>query len=411
MGAPLLDGAMAGFNMMERHKARIGNENRLSRLDEQNESRYQDSQARLSDMDKQKADQYQDTVDYRKETAKNTADYRKKTTENTANYRNWQQNKQDKATTWAQDQQLIGVGWDYFRSNGQISPEHEEMFQRNPGYDPRTFQNPEMRNNIKALSQKMEGVVKTGKMSEVNNPENIQLFNSVFKDKFSSSIGTADPVSGKVIKDVNFAGFVPTEDKSHSVSFALNITYEDGSTEIKPRTQGGTTEQDDPVLTMKPDELIASIQAKSMMADMIERPEYWDKMGNSVGDSLNKRRQQSYRQTPEEKNKTSLEKEYRSEKSSLEKELRKAKSTVSEKMLEGDEATKYLQPIHDAIANLDKQYGVTQEEPVETKTTKYKSTLKGHDVDSVIKRFMSANKSMTEEQALSAAMNQGYISE
>jgi hypothetical protein len=362
MSNAIINGAQAGFNMMDRHYARLDNKNRLARLDEQNESRYQESQARLEQADQRNDERYKDTLDYREKQMQSQDDYRKQTTEATKEYRDWQQKKQEKDTVWAQDQKALGVGWEYFRANGRIAPEHEEMFQRNKGYDPRTFQNPEARNKVKALNAKLGEVINSGKMSQVNEPETVALFDQVFSDKFSASVGECDDAAKSKISAVNFAGFVPTDSKDGSVSLALKVTYENGMSTIKPMTQGRSTDKDDPVMQMKPDELIGAIQAKMMMADMIERPEYWDKMGESVGQSLLSRRSGS--QTSSEDRQLT---QYRKEKSSLEKELRKAKSEANEKYLEGDELTAYLKPINDAISDLDSQYGITKPE-VESKS-------------------------------------------
>jgi len=290
MGSALVQGALQGFNMMERHQSRINGERRLSDMDKRNEQRYQDGQGRLADMDKRNDDRYQDTLEYRNQTTANTAAYRKQTADNTEKYRDWQIAKSESDTQWTKDQKMLGTGWDYFRVNGQVALEHEEMFKRNAGYDPRTFQKPEMRAAVKGLGEKMQQAVSSGKVSEVNNPETIKLFDTVFKDKFSSSIGKFDHVVGAEINDVSFAGFVPTDSKDGSVSFALKVTYDNGKSEIKPMTQGRSTDQDDPVLQMKPEELVNTIRSKMMMADMIERPEYWDKMGHGIGKSLSKRK-------------------------------------------------------------------------------------------------------------------------
>jgi hypothetical protein len=415
MGQAILDGFERGFNMMERHKARLGSEDRLSRLDKQNESRYQDSQQRLSDIDEKNDARYKDTLAYREKQMQNQADYRDKTTDATKDYRDWQKNKQEKDTLWAQDQKALGVGWDYFRANGQIAPEHEEMFQRNKGYDPRTFQNPEARNKVKALNSKLGQVIKSGEMSKVNEPETVALFEQVFSDKFSSSVGEYDEAVGAKITSVNFAGFVPVDDKEGSVSLALKVTYDNGSSAIKPMTEGRSSNKDDPVTKMKPQELIGAIQAKMMMADMIERPDYWDKMGESVASNLIKGRRTS---GINQEDRTQAA--YRKELSAIDKDLTNAVAkiqgnsdlSITQKDREAaiDRVTKTFQQRKNA---LNESYGVenkgTPKEQPEPKG--YKSTVKDHDVDSVIGKFMSANKGMTKEQALTAAMQQGYISE
>jgi len=270
MGAAIIDGAMRGFNMMERHNARKQNQQRLSMLDERNENRYQKQQERFASIDEKSDNRYQDQLEYRDKTADATKEYR-----------GWQVKKQEADTEWTKDQKMMGVGWDYFRANGQIAPEHEEMFKRNPGYSPTSFADPAKRQQVKMLNTKMKQTIESGQLNQVNSPDTVQLFNSVFEDKIKKSVGESDPSRGTTIKDVNFHGFVPVGDKGE-VSFALKVDYENGESSIKPMSQGRSADPKDPPLVMQPKDLIGTIRAKMMMADMIERPEYWDKMGASI---------------------------------------------------------------------------------------------------------------------------------
>ena len=119
-------------------------------------------------------------------------------------------------------------------------------------------------------------------MAEANSSDTIKLFDSVFGDKIKASVGQYDETEKSKIASVDFAGFVPAERKDGSVALALQVTYENGAKKIKPMTKGRTSEGDDPVMTYTPKELVGTIKARAMMADMIERPEYWDKMGAEV---------------------------------------------------------------------------------------------------------------------------------
>ena len=295
-------------------------------------------------------------------------------------------------------------------ATGKISPEHQEVMERNKGYSPQAFQNPEYRQKIKALDEKVGAAISSGKISEVNSPETVALFDEVFQDKFSASVGTYDEEVGSKISAVNFAGFIPVpkknEDDEHKVTFALKISYANGAKpKIRPMSEGRTAEAGDPPLQMTPKELFDTLKVKTMMADMTERPEYWQKIGSSV------KRSMGVRSTGinNEQNANDAQKAYRRERSSLEKELRKAQQTAMKDMLEGEEKEKFLKPIQDSIDRLDNEYGIKKDD--KDKTPQYKSTLEGHNVDSVIERFMKANSNMTKEQALSAAIKQGYISE
>ena len=64
-------------------------------------------------------------------------------------------------------------------------------------------------------------------------------------------------------------------------------------------TKGRTSEGDDPVMTYTPKELVSTIKTRAMMADMIERPEYWDKMGTEVAANFGRRSVQQ-KEAPQE---------------------------------------------------------------------------------------------------------------
>ncbi|GGI85826.1 hypothetical protein GCM10007978_24370 [Shewanella hanedai] len=395
MGSALVDGAMSGFNMMERHQQRKNNNERLAMLDERDDQRYQDRQGRLSDLDKRDNERYQNTVDYRNQTAAETK-----------SHRDWQKSARENSEQWAKDQKMMGPGWDYFRANGQVSPEHKEMFSRNPGYDPRTFVNPEARQKVKLLGEKLESVMTSGQMTKVNEPETIELFDQVFKDKFSSSVGKFDHVIGASIEDVSFAGFVPTNSKDGSVSFALKVQYDNGKSEIKPMTQGRSTDKDDPVLQMKPDELVATIRGKMMMADMIERPEYWDQMGQSMSG----RKQSGQTQSQQQQNKT--EANYRKEQAMIARDETNAIAKIESDsgMMEEDrlDAIKRVQATYKQRAQaLDQSYGIESSE--DGGGSEYQSGVDGLSVEDVVEKFMQANEGMTKEQALKVAMDKGHI--
>jgi hypothetical protein len=279
MAGAFVDGALKGFEMMERHQERKDNKARLAEMDKRNEERYQDS---IDWRERQAAD----NKEWRESQAAESRDYRAKTLEANKQQRQWQQKYQTQQVQWQKDQQAIPVAWQSFRETGQIPEELSDVLERNKGMDPRTYMKPEYREAVKGLSTKLDTVIKSGNMAEANSPETIKLFNGVFKDKINSSVGQYDETVKSKIASVDFAGFVPAEREDGSVALALQVTYENGMKEIKPMTKGRTSEGDDPVMTYTPQELVGTIKTRAMMADMIERPEYWDKMGEKVGVSL-----------------------------------------------------------------------------------------------------------------------------
>lgn len=403
----LVSGFERGFNMMERHKNNQHRRERADRLDAENAQRHAASQARLSDIDKKNEQRYQaqqarlTQLDKRNEQRDS----------NTQAYRQWQMNQQKNTQQWAKDRDLFGPAWQYFRENGQVAPEHDEMFKRNPGYDPRTFQSPEYRAKVKRLGDKVQEVMAADNMEIANSPDTINAFNEVFKPSFARSIGEVDKATGATITDVNVAGLVPT---NNGLSFALKVDYDNGESQIKPMTQGRTSEPDDPVLTMQPKELVQTIKAKMMMADMIERPDYWDKMGMNVG-----QRMTAKQSSPKvDKHKAT----YLKELSDIEQDLTNALAKI-ETSLDSHEPERKAEAIAKVTslyqarkASVSKAYGYDEPATNEQSTSKasqvkYTSTVPKHDAEQLIKMFMDRNKGLSKDAAIALAKAQGYITD
>lgn len=286
MAGAFVDGALKGFEMMERHQARKDNKARLADIDKREDLRYQQTMERQARIDEERAKNQERDFNFRESQAESASDYRNQTLEANKQQRQWQQNYQTQQAQWQKDQQAIPIAVQSFRETGKIPEELEETMRRNKGLDPRTYLKEEYRNAVKELDSNLNEVIKSGSMAKVNNPETIKLFDKVFGDKLKASVGQYDDVVKSKIASVDFAGFVPAEREDGSVALALQVTYENGAKEIKPMTKGRTSEGDDPVMTYTPKELVSTIKSRAMMADMIERPEYWDKMGAQIGASF-----------------------------------------------------------------------------------------------------------------------------
>ena len=428
MAGAFVDGALKGFNMMERHQSRQFNEQRLSDLDKRNEERYQQGQMRLADLDKQRKTERAEDVAFRNQQAKQNNehqnatlrsmnDYRNKSLEQRAAETTWQQNWQEQQKLYQQDQGDIALGWQAFRTYGRVPEALEEVFARNPTKDPRKYTDPSLRESVKQLHSVMGEAIKTGQLSKVNEPDSIKLFNNVFKEKINSSVGHFDKLVGAKIADVNFAGFVPAEDKEGRVALALEVTYENGSKEVKPMTKGRTSQSDDPVLTFTPKELIGTINSAATMADMMERPQYYDRLGMQLNANM------GIRTSPQSKANDAKEAEYRKAKMQLLESKAKALADVES----GKGATVPLEgeAKEQAIAGVEAQFQKQMEqldsiyeknsssESLSKKrmgTLKYTSHIDGVDAKGVIAKFMEANKNLSEQQAIQIAIQQGYLS-
>lgn len=417
MAGAFVDGALKGFNMMERYKNNEFERNRLSQLDERDERRYQDKLERQAKQDKIEQQRYEEKSAREDKELNSLMDYRDKTLKNTQGEREWQQNYQIQQQQYKKDQGDIALGWQAFREYGEIPETLEEVFKRNPTKDPRRYTDPDLRANVKQLHGMLGEAIKTGQLSKVNDPTFVNLFNTAFKEKISASVGQYDEVVGSKIADVNFAGFVPTERKDGSVALLLQVTYENGAKEQKPMTKGRTSQSDDPVLTFTPKELVGTVNSAATMADMMERPEYYDRLGKQLNANM------GIRTSPQSKANDAKEAEYRKAKMQLLESKAKALADVESGKgaimpLAGYEKAQAIAGVEaqfqrqlTELDNLyDKKSDVDPKNKRQTETVKYTSHIDGVDAKGVIAKFMEANKNMSEQQAIQIAIQQGYLS-
>lgn len=415
MAGAFVDGALKGFEMMERHQARKDGKARLSSMDERNEERYRESIERQNRMDEERRENRESDVTWRESQAESTNNYRSDALTANKEQAKWQQNYKNQQAQWQQDQQAIPVAWQSFRETGQVPEELSDVLERNKGMDPRTYMNPQYRAEVKGLGEKLDNVIKSGNMAEANSPETLNLFNNVFKDKISQSVGQFDEKVNSKIASVDFAGFVPAEREDGSVALALKVTYANGAQEIKPMTKGRSSDGDDPVMTYTPKELVHTIKTRAMMADMMERPEYWDKMGAEVAANFGRGTKASAGKGGDNG--------YQKQLNSIQDEMTKALAKIEggsdlDYLDDGgrEEAKNRVKKLYqDRIEQLQESYGTSSSsKPTnpnqKNESVKYISKIDGVDAKGVISKFMEANKNLSEQQATQIAIQQGYLS-
>ena len=315
MGQAILDGFERGFNMMERHNARVGRDERTARLDEQNENRYND------------------TVDYRKQTAENTANYRKQESTAKSKHRQWQVNQAEEQKQWALiSPQMENIHNEYFKT-GELPEQAAKFFEENPqyaDYNPSTYQDPNFRKAAKDLQAKTTEIFKSKKLHQFKDPAYIKSFNDAFQSKIQQGVGEDDIPRNAKITSKSVAELIPTRDGK--VSIGLKVTYQpnDGGasySEIQPMTKGKTSDQEDPVNEWGLPEIMSAINTRASMADMAENGEhYLNRSGNTLkamgfGGAKDK-------------------KAYRNELSSIEKDLAKAITDIQGDSSYMDEASR-----------------------------------------------------------------------
>lgn len=413
MAGAFVDGALKGFEMMDRHLARKDNKARLADLDERNDQRYQDSLDRQAKLDEERKDNREQDVTYRKDQAKATANYRKSTLEANQLQRQWQQNYQTQQANWQKDQPAIAMAWQTWRETGKIPEDLEPVMQRNKSMDPRTYAKPEVRENIKTFKSFLGEVAKTGDIAQLNSPKSLELTNLAFGDKINSTVGQYNETVKSKVASNKIVNYVPLSEKGEppKFGFEIEVTYENGMKERKPMTKGRTSDPEDPVMTYTPKELFGTVNTRAMMADMIERPEYWDKMGAEVAANFGRGTKAS----------SSRGNDYQKQLNSIQDEMTKALAKI-----EGGSDLDYLedggreaakQRVKDLyqsrINQLQNAYGIESsggDNGGGGSQSKYTSKIDGIDAGGVIKKFMEANKNLTEQQATQIAIQQGYLS-
>ncbi|WP_429056684.1 hypothetical protein [Aeromonas jandaei] len=78
----------------------------------------------------------------------------------------------------------------------------------------------------------------------VNDPAFIQAAGTLYQDELNKGVGDIDPESGKTIKAKTLSNIMVTPD-ARGVVLGVEVTYEDGSTAIRPVTNNRTSAPDD----------------------------------------------------------------------------------------------------------------------------------------------------------------------
>lgn len=414
MGQALLDGFERGFNMMERHKARMGQEERRNTTLDREEERYQEGQTRLADMDKRNESRYQDNQERQNTNDANASEHRasmlsesQKRTNNQQENHQWQKNQAIEQKKWALiAPQMENIHTEYFNT-GKLPEQAANFFKENPeynDYNPDSYKSAEYRESVKNLKAKTVDIFKNKKLHEFKDPEYIKLFDQAFQSKIKQGVGETDYPRNAQIIDKKVAQLIPT--RNGNVSIGLEVTYQkaDGETytEIQPMTKGKTTDKNDPVNEWSIKEIMGAIETRASMADMAENA---DSYLNRSKNTLNAMGFGGVKQ----------EKAYLKELSAIDKDLTNAISKVQgdSNYLDEESRDKAISQIKQTYQqrkdSLNKNYGVKSEQPVEASEGGYKSSVEGIDANGVIEKFMSVNENMTKEQAIAAATQQGYL--
>lgn len=434
MAGAFVDGALKGFEMMERHQARKDEKARLSDMDAFKRQEYTDQKNRQAQIDKQNAIHRKEEVTLKNKEFDSLQQYRTDTLNNSnLNLKEkqqnnlWKQAHQEKQDLHNQDISILPAAFDLLEQEQALPKEYEEVFERNPHLDPRRLFEKEAGESVDTVQRVMGEVAKTGEMAQFNSPEFKGAINNVFGHRFKKAIGQYDPLQKSKIVDSEFYAFIPAprekklsdvqpDGKVDGEKFAMSmlVTYENGNQEVKPLTRGGTTEPDDPVTAFAPKDLIGQLKPVFVAREIAKSPEMYRRHIKSIRGT-----QQGGSQQKEAPQKA----EYRKAKSQLLAAKAKALSDIESGKgaaipLSGDAKITAIKGVEAQFKNqseqLDSLYGASPSPESKggggDNKAKYISKIDGVDAGGVIKKFMEANKNLTEQQATQIAIQQGYLS-
>lgn len=106
---------------------------------------------------------------------------------------------------------------------------------------------------------------------DYNDPKVIGLVNTVLQPHIQTGIGTVDPDNGQTITGKQLAHIGITQDGKNAI-LGIKVSYANGSSALKPMTQFGSTNSQDPNITTPMPNLINEIGAYSMAVGKLNQP-------------------------------------------------------------------------------------------------------------------------------------------
>ena len=288
-----MDGALKGFDTMTRYQDRQDSKARTERLDQENNRRYNESQAFKQDtadrrerLDTESQKRYDAGQGLRDAQLQNTKAQQQSAQDNSALV--LQQKKNEASRNWrAENKHLIEQKWidsindevdtDFFDQEGIKGTEQ----------DIRSWDNDKIERLSKAIGY-MEEVI-AGKR-DINSEEMLASFDSIYRSSFEKSIGSKDLSNGKVITaygvdKISMAADINPEVAGNQPGLLImgKITYEDGSTALRPVTENRSSDSNDPVKQIPIENVLKDMNQRAKMVRIAAASKQGSKLFGRTG--------------------------------------------------------------------------------------------------------------------------------
>ncbi|WP_447824493.1 hypothetical protein [Aeromonas salmonicida] len=274
----LAEGFLAGFNTMDRYQRGQKEDERMDKSMSLRDAQWQNEQDRQKVADQR----YQENVDYAKERdSLGDARYEKefalnerqaKSAEARANAAErrasagearqqqeyqWQTEQRDKQLFQQENMPIIQSGWQAVSEGKDPGQQFWSIVRdkRAGSFNPERYLEPEYAEAGKTFVTYAGNLVRQaqdGKLDPstpeghalINDPKFIRAAGTIYRDEVSKGVGDIDPDSGKTITGKELSNIMVSPD-GRGVVLGVTVTYDDGSTDVRPVTGNRTSSPND----------------------------------------------------------------------------------------------------------------------------------------------------------------------
>ncbi|HGY1014358.1 TPA: hypothetical protein ACNUUK_002655 [Aeromonas salmonicida subsp. smithia] len=274
----MAEGFLAGFNTMDRYQRGQKDDERMDKSMSLRDAQWQNEQDRQKVADQR----YQESVDYAKERdGLGDARYEKefalnerqaKSAEARANAAErrasagearqqqeyqWQTEQRNKQLFQQENMPIIQSGWQAVSEGKDPGQQFWSIVRdkRAGSFNPERYLEPEYAEAGKTFVTYAGNLVRQaqdGKLDPstpeghalINDPTFIRAAGTIYRDEVSKGVGDIDPESGKTITGKELSNIMVSPD-GRGVVLGVTVTYDDGSTDVRPVTGNRTSSPDD----------------------------------------------------------------------------------------------------------------------------------------------------------------------
>ena len=285
-----VDGALRGFDVMERHYDRQDRKEyreqslRQAEADRrENQRRYDRQQIRLRDLDERNEQRYQDGLARQKELDAQNKELRgaQIAASNASRKHSEYQITQAKRTDYlANNMPMIQSKVDHWRETGEVEPIFDHEYVKGSKYDVRQY-TPEVMKSYRNLEVNVPKLF----AREISPDALADDLDVIYRKNLDSVVGQKD-ASGKTIAKTKLAKVNQVTDidpnregDQPGLVLGMEVFYEDGSSGgIRPVTEGRSTNPDDPVMVIPLETAMQDLTGQLKLARQVAMSPYYDQL-------------------------------------------------------------------------------------------------------------------------------------